>query len=61
MISFISKDSAPALGDVRALGRGDALVISVDATQRKDWPRYQEALGQAVARGAEVHQTVVAQ
>jgi hypothetical protein len=59
MISFISKDAAPALGDVRALGQGDALVLTPDAIMRKDWGRYQDAIGAAVARGVEVHQTAV--
>lgn len=53
MIHHISKDSAPALGDVRQLGAGDALVIRPDATERKDFGRYQDAIGQAVGRGAD--------
>ncbi|MFE4721625.1 hypothetical protein ACFRLW_35465 [Streptomyces sp. NPDC056728] len=57
MIAFISKDQAPALGDVRTLGQGDALVLTPDATQRKDWGRYADAILAAVSRGAEVQQT----
>ncbi|MCX4572309.1 hypothetical protein OHB41_03730 [Streptomyces sp. NBC_01571] len=53
----ISKAGAPALGDVRQMGSGDTLVILPSATQRRDWGRYQDAIGQAVARGAEVHRT----
>ncbi|MFM9773422.1 hypothetical protein ACKI1Z_26685 [Streptomyces galilaeus] len=57
MITYVSMDHAPALGDVRQLGSGDAVVLAPDAVQRKDWPRYQDAIGTAVTRGAEVHQT----
>lgn len=55
MISVITKDTAPALGNVRTLGSGDAIVLRPDATQRKDWARYQHAIGEAVSRGAGVH------
>jgi putative N-acetylmannosamine-6-phosphate epimerase len=59
VILDIGKLCAPALGDVRTLGQGDALVIAPDATERKDWGRYQDAIGAAVARGVEVHQAAV--
>lgn len=54
MIRTIQPDYAPALGDVRVMGRGDVIVIRDGAKDRKDWGRYQDAIGQAVARGAEV-------
>lgn len=60
MIRVIRKDYAAALGDVRVMGLGDVIVIRPDATQRRDWPRYQDAIGQAVARGAEVHRAAQA-
>ncbi|MCY0926256.1 hypothetical protein OTB20_08555 [Streptomyces sp. H27-H1] len=46
---------APALGDVRSAGPGDLIYIRRAATSRKDWPRYWEAAGVALARGAFVH------
>ncbi len=44
--------TAPALGDIRSLGRGDAVVVYRAATERRDWARYWEAVGVAVSRGA---------
>jgi hypothetical protein len=61
MIRVIWKDFAPALGDIRAMGEGDAIVVRRDATQRRDWPRYQDAVSVAATRGAEVHYTAQAQ
>ncbi|MFF8473861.1 hypothetical protein [Streptomyces sp. NPDC015414] len=55
-VHLITKDAAPALGDVRAMGRGDVLALSDDATQRKDWGRYVDGIGQAITNGAEVTQ-----
>ncbi|WP_330478660.1 hypothetical protein OG301_26645 [Streptomyces platensis] len=57
MIRVIRSDYAPALGDLRVMGLGDVIVIQPGAAQRKDWSRYQDAIGGAVSRGAEVHQT----
>ncbi|MEU5361116.1 hypothetical protein ACFY9R_26525 [Streptomyces albidoflavus] len=54
MIRIIRPDYAPALGDLRVMGLGDIIVVQPGATDRRDWPRYQDAIGQAVARGAEV-------
>ncbi|MGW2950748.1 hypothetical protein [Streptomyces eurythermus] len=45
---------APALGDIRDAGPGDLVYIRPDATSRKDFPRYWEAAGVALARGAQV-------
>jgi hypothetical protein len=50
----MSATAAPAMGDIRAMGEGDALWLSADARQRKDWGRYTDAIAQAVSRGAEV-------
>lgn len=56
MLAYVDKDHAPALGDIRALGAGDAIVLRPEAVQRKDWGRYADAIAAAVSRGAEVHQ-----
>lgn len=45
---------APALGDVRSAGPGDLVYILPDATTRKDFPKYWEAVGVALSRGAQV-------
>jgi hypothetical protein len=54
-LHVIESAGAPALGDVRDCGPGDLIYIRPDATRRKDWPRYWEAAGVALARGAFVH------
>lgn len=51
-VSIISPDAAPALGDVRALGDGDSIFIAAGSRDRRDWPRYMDAIGVAVTRGA---------
>lgn len=56
MFAVIRKDVAPALGDVRELGRGDVVLIVNGATARPDWGRYVDAVGQAVTNGADVRQ-----
>jgi hypothetical protein len=43
---------APALGDVRDAGPGDLIYIRPAATNRKDFPKYWEAAGVALKRGA---------
>lgn len=50
----IRLESAPALGDIRALGAGDHIYVFENAKQRKDWGRYTEAIGAAVGHGASV-------
>mgnify|MGYP001167113941 CR=1 FL=1 len=50
----IRPESAPALGDLRRLGAGDTIFVFAGATQRPDWGRIQDAIGSAVARGANV-------
>jgi hypothetical protein len=52
---IMSAESAPALGDIRALGVGTVILLRPGVTSRKDWGRYQDALAQAVSRGASVH------
>lgn len=54
MIRRISKAQAPALGDVRLMGPGDTVVVDLDAVDRKDWTRYQDAIRAAMSRGADV-------
>lgn len=51
---IISKGRAPALGDIRSLGAGDTVWAQSDARERKDWPRYVDAIAAAVSRGADV-------
>jgi hypothetical protein len=51
----IDDADAPALGDVRSAGPDDCIYIRASASTRKDWPRYWEAAGVALARGAFVH------
>ena len=53
MIRTVQRERAPALGDVRALGRGDVVVLVPGAEGRQDWARYAEAIGAAVGRGAD--------
>jgi hypothetical protein len=50
----VSKDSAPALGDLRLMGDGDTLRLETDVRDRRDWGRYLFVIAEAVARGAEV-------
>jgi hypothetical protein len=50
----LSRDAGPALGDIRALGPGDAVWLSAGVQQRPDWGRYLDALSGAITRGAEV-------
>nr|WSW58464.1 hypothetical protein OG513_07650 [Streptomyces sp. NBC_00998] len=52
---LIDDADAPSLGDVRAAGPDDCIYVRVAATSRKDWPRYWEAVGVALKRGAFVH------
>lgn len=51
---FITAESAPAIGDVRAADVAHVVFVHADAPQRKDWARYADALTVAIARGAEV-------
>ncbi|MFI8084335.1 hypothetical protein ACIF6L_26475 [Kitasatospora sp. NPDC086009] len=61
-VSIISPDAAPALGDVRALGERDLIIVAAGATGRRDWPRYMDAVGVAITRGARViHAEVTAE
>ncbi|MEU7039813.1 hypothetical protein AB0A77_01990 [Streptomyces varsoviensis] len=51
----IDSARAPALGDIRAAGPGEIVYVLRSATTRKDWPKYWEAVGVALKRGAFVH------
>lgn len=51
----IDDASAPALGDVRDAGAGDLIYIRPAATSRRDFSKYWEAAGVALARGANVY------
>lgn len=50
----ITREVAPALGDVRAMGEGDTLWLNADAHERRDWGRYLDAAANAITRGADV-------
>lgn len=54
-IHLIDAANAPALGDIRGAGPDDLIYVGRSATERKDWARYWEAVGVALARGAFVH------
>jgi hypothetical protein len=54
MIEKISVEAAPALGDIRLLGRGDTIVLADGVEGRRDWGRYLDALASALSRGVEV-------
>lgn len=51
-IHLIDDANAPALGDVRDAGPDDCIYIRPAATTRKDFPKYWEAVGVAMKRGA---------
>ncbi|MDH6625769.1 hypothetical protein M2271_003580 [Streptomyces sp. LBL] len=51
-LHVIDDDNAPALGDLRDAGPGDLICICPAATTRRDFPKYWEAAGVAMARGA---------
>jgi len=53
-LHVIDDANAPALGDIRAAGDGDLIYIRPAATTRKDFPKYWEAAGVALAKGAQV-------
>lgn len=53
-VLVIDDAMAPALGDVRDAGTGDVVCIRPAATSRRDFPKYWEAAGVALARGAQV-------
>lgn len=48
----ITEGMAPAYGDIRAAGEGDWIYFHPDAAKRSDFPKVWEALGVAMARGA---------
>ncbi|MEV7855145.1 hypothetical protein [Streptomyces sp. NPDC088183] len=51
---IITVTSAPALGDIRAAGPGDWVVVRCCATRREDFAKCWEAAGTALSRGARV-------
>ena len=46
--------AAHGLGDIRTLAVGDAIELKSGAEKRKDWPRFVDAIGIAITRGADV-------
>lgn len=55
VVHVIDDANAPALGDLRFAGPDDLIYIVPTATTRKDFPKYWEAIGCALVRGAFVH------
>jgi len=49
----IRQESAPALGDIRAMTEG-TVYLYPSATERDDWPRYIDALASVIAKGVNV-------
>ncbi|MFF1684471.1 MULTISPECIES: hypothetical protein [unclassified Streptomyces] len=54
-VHLVDAATAPALGDVRDAGAGDLVYIRHAATSRRDFPKYWEAAGVALSRGANVY------
>lgn len=54
VLHVIDDAMSPALGDIRDAGPGDLIYIRPAATSRRDFPKYWEAAGVALARGAQV-------
>lgn len=50
----ISAARASALGDIRAAAYGETIWLGAGAAARRDWPRYVDALGVALTRGADI-------
>jgi hypothetical protein len=50
----VSERSATPIGDIREAGLWCVIIVSHDATKRRDWSRYWEAIGAAYVRGAQV-------
>jgi hypothetical protein len=50
----IALESAPALGDVRAAGKGTTLYLVHGLTKRRDYGHYSDAIRQAIDNGANV-------
>jgi hypothetical protein len=53
-VIVVSVRSAPALGDIRAMGKGETVWLTEGVESRKDWGRYLDALSSAITRGVEV-------
>jgi hypothetical protein len=51
---LITYTGSPALGDIRAMGRGDTVYLTEATPDREDWGRILDALSAAISRGASV-------
>lgn len=51
---YLSKVSRWSAGDIRALGKGDYILVFRSAISRQDWAVFWIAIGVAVANGAEL-------
>ncbi|GAB2572598.1 hypothetical protein GCM10027168_01780 [Streptomyces capparidis] len=54
MERMVTADAAPALGDMRRMGRGDTVWLTPGAERRADWSRCVDAATAALMRGADV-------
>jgi hypothetical protein len=52
VILIVNPEQAPAMGDLRAAGQGDVIIIRREARNRPDWSRLLDAAVSAVGRGA---------
>lgn len=55
---MISKEAATAMGDIRNAPAGSVILIRHDARERKDWPRFLDAITAAVSHGCDVQWVV---
>jgi hypothetical protein len=51
---ILSASAGPSMGDIRCMQRPQTLWLTADARNRRDWSRYQDAIGAAVARGTNI-------
>jgi hypothetical protein len=51
---ILSASAGPSMGDIRSMQRPQTLWLTADARTRRDWGRYQDAIGAALARGIDI-------
>jgi hypothetical protein len=57
MTLIIKAGSATQPGDIRAMGRGDKIIVLRESVTDEAWPTLWDAIGVAVRRGAELRIT----
>ena len=50
----LSASAGPRMGDIRCMQRPQTLWLTADVRTRRDWGRYQDAIGAALARGIDI-------